>query len=750
MHIEFSKLHLTPHQNLSRNKKQNAPQNSVGSTSYNPLYYQDYNISFNARLFRTPANFFEQDFNRNGMPETMKNYLFADYEDRQNMPPNQMLKLVFEDINETKSLEQVKSIYPEEVLFENLRETPNRKVRTGVIAEIDLMKDEGLSLFKDKDESLGLYILKKIYLEGKTLKEINKDFQNDITDDFKGLSPIDYKTLAAYGIKYPQMSFWKSFIATREDFPYEYKPRKAVESRVQREEPKEISLSGIKKEFPQLQQKKRFDGIKDWEIDRLTDVVINGNGSVDETRKYMKKRNIKPNENSSFVFKYSSPIMSVALEKIHASDEMKEFYENYNSSTKSQRERMEAYWKNNPQANALRSMAMKDTIKLFMDAYGVDGNNEEFKDLLLYAESIKPARIEQEKEHNRIQTEYDEMFANLNAEDMTNSVPDSQNDKPIISEEEMNAMLEAEAVKNGASVFTFESPDGANLKYVVNVNEEFENNLRDEVKLLPTRFQNRYLNFMLKSPLATDEYKKSIVLISKVPEFVREQLMEPEEYRAISSEINKQFQMKYPQVLLANDQALAERLLARLGKDEKYARMMEFDTSTMLNFANDTLHISEWSPQEYSQLQRDYETYITPVDRKEDINKINQEMVSYIAALNTEEQSDFKDSLTDEFIKLISANMKKYPQIKNMLSKVIRQTKFVEAYGGTSKILLKPDASNAVKETKSKLMMEDLIRRNSSELLPLFAADIDNINKYLTDEAFASLLIEKAISMRKK
>ena len=198
---------------------------------YNPIAYRDYNISFGARLFRTPENFYAQSFNQYGMPATMKEYLYDDFEDRQKMPPAQMFKLVYEDIKFADSLEEVKIAFPEESLFEDLSDTPNRKSRTGVIAEVELMAQDGKALFKDSDDSLALYLLKKIYTEGKTLKEINTDFQKDISEDFKGISPIDYTTLSAYGIKYPNNAFWKSFTATREEFPYTYTPRKAVESR---------------------------------------------------------------------------------------------------------------------------------------------------------------------------------------------------------------------------------------------------------------------------------------------------------------------------------------------------------------------------------------------------------------------------------------------------------------------------------------------------------------------------------------
>lgn len=178
----------------SKTQNNNNSQQTI-NYSYNPIAYQDYNINFTARLFRTPANFYEQPFNQSGMPETMKNYLFDDYEDRQNMPPAQMMKLVFDDINIADNIKDVKELYPDEPLFKNLKDAKDRKSRSGVLAEIAVMKQPDKTLFKNGKDDLGLYLVKKIYLEGKTLKEINKDFEKDISVYYKGLSPIQYETL---------------------------------------------------------------------------------------------------------------------------------------------------------------------------------------------------------------------------------------------------------------------------------------------------------------------------------------------------------------------------------------------------------------------------------------------------------------------------------------------------------------------------------------------------------------------------
>ena len=208
------------------------------------------------------------------------------------MPPAQMLKLVFNDINDANSLEQVKQIFPQESLFANLSDTPKRNSRSGVLAEIELLKEEDKPLFKDGTNHLGMYILKKIYQEGKTLKEINTDFEKDLSTYYKGLSPIQYETLSAYGIKYPNNSFWKSLTATREEFPYEYKPRKAVTPRTPNSNQSHQTDKPAVQNKP-IREKKKFDNVKDWEIDKLADALVKGNGSKTETEKQIKKKNIQ-------------------------------------------------------------------------------------------------------------------------------------------------------------------------------------------------------------------------------------------------------------------------------------------------------------------------------------------------------------------------------------------------------------------------------------------------------------------------
>lgn len=685
--------------------------NNYTNYSYNPLAYRDYNLNFTARLFRTPENFYEQPFNRNNMPDTMKTYLFNDYEDRKNMPPNQMMKLVYGDIEETKSLEQVKRIFPDESLFANLTDIPNKKARTGVIAEIELIRQENKSLFKNGKDNLGHYLLKKVYLEGKTLKEINSDFEKDISVHYKGLSPIQYETLSAYGIKFPKSAFWKSFIATREDFPYEYKPRKAVEHRNTTLERVTANVISKSKAEP-----KKFADIKEWEIDKLSEAVIKGKGSVEETRRQIKKSSLKNTESSNFVSKYMSEISSIVLEKVHASDEMKNFAENYDKLSSSEKSLLDAYWNSNPQIKEQRSIAMKDTIKLFMEAYGVDGNNEEFRELINYAHEIKPARLERQRLHDLKQAEYDEMFEELSKETKENKISSIEDTiKPV--------PLSEDKTLRTYTVY----PSTHEIRYNGDLDEYLRGVLKEELVLLPDSFVQKYTKFLMNHPLITDKYKLTLAVDGSVPEGYEDKILPDEELHKISYTVNKDFSVKYSQVMTANDQSLVE-LISTI-KPEGAEKLLPLQTDEVMKLAR-TLGLDTLSPQQKAQINANYQEYLRPITSKEDINKINAMIVDF--ALNYKKSSFYdKNAQLNVLMEMLSANLKDSPSLKKDMLRSIKYSKFVEKYGGSAKILLKNNVTPEMKKAKLEIMISDLMSSNVHDISDILSASLKNLDLYL-------------------
>ena len=358
-------------------------ENPLNSKSYKMFAYQDYNVTFGGR---TPEDFYAQDFNRNNMPSTMKAYLNYDYEQRQHIPPEQMMSEVFKYLEIADNFEEVKSLYPNEELFKNLH--PSKlNARKTVLSEIKAARElSDAPLLKDGSDNFGMYLLKKIYLEGKTIKEISKDFlEKDLNDEYKGLitEPIGYATTAAFGIEFPNRSFWHSFINTRDEYKkfFVTLPKNSYIPGVNA--PRTSSGSSASKgsinseDTPKPAPKRKYQLNKERKHRIKKDLIENAkNGlDVDSVKKTVRKRFRKDDPEASFIVKYMSPIMTVAADRIHLSEEMKAFTENERENGKSSNEKtmFERFWKQNPYLLEEYSTAITDTIEMFEDNYGAGG-----------------------------------------------------------------------------------------------------------------------------------------------------------------------------------------------------------------------------------------------------------------------------------------------------------------------------------------------------------------------------------------
>lgn len=707
---------LYSNQTVQRNNNKHNNNKTINN-SYNPIAYRDYNVNFGARLFRTPANFYEQPFNKNGMPDTMKNYLYTDYEDRKNMPPSQMMRLVYEDIEIANSLDDVKELYPEEPLFKNLTDARNKKAKTGVLAEIDLMKQDGKPLFKNGNNNLGLYLLKKVYLEGKTLKEINKDFEKDISSYYKDLSPIQYETFSAYGIKFPNSAFWKSFTATRKDFPYEYKPRKAITTRTQ---------SGQKTTSPTNHPQKakvekgKFADVKDWEIDKLAKAMVGGKGNVEATKKQMKKQNIRDNESLSFVAKYMKQINSIVLDRMHVSDEMKSFFNQQNNLTATQQEKFTKYWQN-PKLNELQSILMKDTIKLFFEEYGVDGNNENFKYLLDYADNgIKNERM-LPANHAEKQAMYDELFANYDFKENGKSTAELLPETPKSMEE-----IVTEAIENKKPSILIK-PSAKEIIYNGNLNGDFQKILQSEMELLPEGYAKKYISFFMKHPLIDDKFKISYIASDSVPAEHKSLIYTPEELAEVSTRVNREFDSNFIHRTIASNQAMS-RMILDLDFGKNTERSLTVNTNALVEML-EKAGFENWTPEQKAKLNTLYREYATPLTSKEDIKKINSMLIDFVVNYDTMRPLTIKgEAQVNAILGNISDAMKINPTLKKEFEKAIKYYDFVNIYGGSSKLLFDNGVTQEAKSIKLQLMLEDFIIANQPKLKSFFRA-VENVIK---------------------
>lgn len=706
---------ITPFNFINRKQstQKTTPQNNTQNYAYNPVAYND--LTFTARLFRTPENFYAQSFNKNGMPETMKQYLNADYEDRQKMPPAQMLKLVFDDVNGTKKLEQVKRLYPDEPLFANLTDVPNKNSRTGVLAEIDLMREDGKTLFKNGKDNLGHYILTKIYTETKTLKEINADFKKDVSVHYSGLSDIEYDTLRAFGIRFPNNSFWKSLTATREEFPYEYKPRKPLETRAT-----STNSTNSVTAKPTPRQRGRFEGVKDWEVDKLADALNKGVGDAAETRKQLRKTSVRDEASLNFVAKYMGEINSVVLEKLHVSPEMREFFENSELMTKSQKQKLETYWQD-PERRELRSIIMKDTIRLFFEAYGVDGQNDDFKELLEYAQGIKPARLAQQAEHNRIQAEYDEFFAKLDAQEQTLPRQNIEPAEPPTYEELLSSAKEGMDVEE----FRFDTKQGE-VVILANLKEALEENLRKETAFMPKSISDKYVKFIVTNDDLPKSYILSKLLMGHGIDLPADgRLMSENRTEDTSLDIQCDFTRLNLIECRAAQQAVCDLLSSIVSSSVPHLFSMG-----LFEFIPLFSHLDENGQKQIANkngsLNAKYSYYKKPLTDSE-VSKISKEVIDILRNYNPKTtvidgRSPFKGYESTFY------SLSCYLRNQNPSDFKASVTRYIKEYGGSMRYLLDKNVSSQLKQTKVEQLMVNYAFDKNQEFCWFISRDEEGLD----------------------
>ena len=619
MQVSFNVINFTP-----KHKKQNNTTSPIVARDtqlkeYSPAAYQDFNVSFGERLFRTPQNFYEQEFNEKNMPKTLHEYIYegVDTDFKRTIPPAQAMKEAFGKINFAKDLDTVKLMFPDEPLFANLSSTPNRKSREGLLGMINLLKEDpeykaqNRTLFKNGQDDLGMYILKKIYLEGKTLKEINKDFARDVSVHYKSydIKPQDY---AAFGIRFPEKPFWKSFIATREDFPYVYIPRTTAE-RVQTGD-RSHSTSAVESAPP----KKKRQPLSFVERKRLSEAMINWHASMTDADRQAWLEKMKVGREASVFHNYFGEIVTIAQDKVDHAGKMAAFFEKvygdpeYMQSSAPKKDKdlaLSRFWKAHQQHRSNYSKAMNEVIADFDKAYGEDGDSPEFRDLLALAESIAAkneenrqlraeARAEAarqaEEEARKMEELSRQAEAILQAEEKAKAKAEQA--KPLTYDE----MLESESAKKGAKIYKFTLSDGTPVSIVANFPEMINNKLDQELMYMPSTFRAKYKKFFMEHPSITDKYLLSLFYADKMGGFtvnefkgdvpteadddikarmeaeLRDQFMTHEEVEDLGKNIHREFDMNNKALVRSTDQALMELLFATpLPKGEAFKEMAE-------------------------------------------------------------------------------------------------------------------------------------------------------------------------------
>mgnify|MGYP004457861659 CR=1 FL=1 len=515
--------------------------NTQQETITNPVIqagYKDFNINFRGR---TPENFYAQEFNVKNMPETMKSYLSEDYETRKYLPPEQVMNQSFKYLNVIDNFSDVKSTYPDETLFENLHEA-NLKGRTGILSDIKIAKEmSDTPLLKDGSDNFGMYLLKKIFLEGKTIKEINKDFyEKDLAAEYKGAvtQPITYGTTSAYGIKYPKTDFWNSFIATRDEYKKfivdlpkqnknDLKKELAAKFGTSRNTTQTTSVRNGAEKTEKTPRRKY--SIKKYQRDQIKKDIKDAKADVNKVEKSIRKHFTQNDPEASFIVKYLSPIMTIAADRVHLSEEEKDFAEMLQSQGKKVENLFGQFWKAKPELLDYYSTMITDTIDLFEETYEEGGtipiNNEyqvitdkvknqkpidfvspRFLELLDHVQTIVPNRMAKYTKHDELQKEWEEHFDNRYGKVQQEEIPIKEAVQPM-------ELLKLEAERNNAKIYLLHGTKGQDIPIVANLDETFGDYVREINRGMPSGYINALITKALKNPLMTEDAKLSFSTI---------------------------------------------------------------------------------------------------------------------------------------------------------------------------------------------------------------------------------------------
>ena len=445
-------------------KKENNSSTTPIKNSYSEYFsYQDYNINFKGRLNRTPENFYEQKFNLENMPVTVKNYLYEDFEEHHHMPPAQLQREAYAYLNIADTVQDIKDAYPNEPLFGKLKEVAETKPTSGILL---LLKWDAQTsktpIFKNpKNKSITTYLLKKVYLEGKTIEELNKDFDKDSTKKKKkelGIKDGKYfshSTIRALGIKYPNLSYYNSFLATRND--KEYIPPVRTKGTTVSEETKEKLSASMTKWWAGLNEIERAEQIQK---------MLNG----------------KEMSNSIFS-KYQGQIMTIAAAEIGFSEKLSDIFsekyadENFTidfpSFAEQQREIMLEFWNKDPNFRTKYSQSLQAIISNFEKAYNNDDKTK-LEELLDRALTLKSRILNKAKEKQHIKKEM-------------------------------------QKYAQPAQKQTDEPEEAIDLNSSNTVNKIFKKQEMQSMKMFPESFRTKFIEFLMKN--TTQQTRKELVAL---------------------------------------------------------------------------------------------------------------------------------------------------------------------------------------------------------------------------------------------
>ncbi len=717
---------------------------------YNPIYYKDYNVKISFGK-RSPEDFYAQDFNKEHMPQTMKTYLNARLDERSKLAPVQVMQEAYDKLNGASTVDAIKERYPNEPKFQKLQPANYSTARSGIlhkIGKIKAMQDGAPEpLFKDGCDDLTTYLVKKIYLEGKTAKEIDKDFARDINEVYELAARVpkeakkavgknesvyfSHSTIYNLGIRFPDVPFWNSFIATRDDYDRVRRVKSSTGEFVNADSPegrKILQSRQVERKEVQKPNKYKFkrENVKD-----ISDAIVNSEGEPHKALKNLKRRG-KSHEELTFLQTYWSQIMTMATEKVHLSEEMIEFNDKVQGDkfspqtvdklisaeelTKREKTPFRAFWRANPWLKQEFSTAITDSIMQFTDAYGADGNNDYFKALMQDLANVKPAREAAKLRHAQIQAEYDEMGRLLDEAEAPKLAPATVEEvKQVITEVEppkFEYLIEGHKVEVPFDL-RLETYEAYKKDFTMIPNKLFESYMSELEKLIADDPNKFYLSVCFNPDNENPKFNKVLYSDKDMFDFNDKVITEME---------TKHFSELESSRLALLEFAEKHGLITPKEIDE----FANGEIITLRNIVHDKLEGEETIKSAHREIQELFDEIHTPLTKKEKIG-IRHKVMNFLRHYDIRESSSLGTS-TAPMIKLLSLGTQKSKSYDSFVKNMVACDAFTDFEGPAARYLLKEGGNPRFKNFISEHILKWLLASYPGECGVIAISDL---NMYL-------------------
>jgi len=174
---------ITPRIYLNNPIKFSSQENQTNTTCFSTI---PFNTTFEARVDKGLTRFYEANVDR--MPLTVKTFI-EKLTDKTSKTPLQAQAEAFAALAGITTIAAIKSEF-DEPLFSDLKDPSESKATRGILGVFrenrELLDLCNQSILRS-GENFTVWLVKKIFLEAKTIEEINEDFNNEVNDEFKNL-----------------------------------------------------------------------------------------------------------------------------------------------------------------------------------------------------------------------------------------------------------------------------------------------------------------------------------------------------------------------------------------------------------------------------------------------------------------------------------------------------------------------------------------------------------------------------------